>query len=42
MLPLPQMPQGWGAASETSCMLGLWSKADTTFKIFVLELLEVD
>ena len=39
MLPLPQMPQGWSAASETSCMHGLWSKAETTYQIFALELL---
>ena len=34
--------RGWGAASKTSCTHGLWSEAETTYHIYVLELLDVE
>ena len=33
---------GWGAASWTACTHGLWSEAETTYHINVLELLAVE
>ena len=36
------MPWGLGAASGTSCTHGLWSEAETSYHIKILELLAVE